>query len=454
MAGLAEAVGGPLGSRAGRHRWFTPMRVVLLLTAVCFALGMVQKAPCFDDTWNDADQRYAAMCYSDLPYLYTGRGFAELAWPYAEATAERYQVMEYPVAISYLAYGTAAATHLLLGTDDLAERSQRPVDALADPERLDAEVRWFVILSALALAAMTLGAAALLVRVNPGRPWDAVAFAVSPALALTGLVNWDLLAVLLVAGALWAWARERPLLTGALIGLGVAAKLYPLFLLGAVLVVCLRRRAWSDLAGASLAALVAWLALNLPAVWSSRSSWEVFWSFNSERGPDLGSLWLVWDQVTGSATSADVVNRVSLVLFALWCVGVLVVGLRGPSEPRLAQLAFLVVAGFLLVNKVYSPQYVLWLLPLAVIARPRWRDLLVWQAGEVLYFACVWWYLAGTLEAGSGGDSPFYWVAIVLRVAAELWLVAVVVRDVLRPERDPVGRPGQSRVTSSNDVVV
>ncbi len=168
--------------------------------------------------------------------------------------------------------------------------------------------------------------------------------------------------MLLVAGALWAWARERPLLTGALIGLGVAAKLYPLFLLGAVLVVCLRRRAWSDLAGASLAALVAWLALNLPAVWSSRSSWEVFWSFNSERGPDLGSLWLVWDQVTGSATSADVVNRVSLVLFALWCVGVLVVGLRAPSEPRLAQLAFLVVAGFLLVNKVYSPQYVLWLL--------------------------------------------------------------------------------------------
>ncbi len=67
VAGLAEAVGGPLGSRAGRHRWFTPMRVVLLLTAVCFALGMVQKAPCFDDTWNDADQRYAAMCYSDLP---------------------------------------------------------------------------------------------------------------------------------------------------------------------------------------------------------------------------------------------------------------------------------------------------------------------------------------------------------------------------------------------------
>ena len=54
----------------------------------------------------------------------------------------------------------------------------------------------------------------------------------SPALLLTGLINWDLLAVALVAGALWAWARGRPVLSGVLIGLGTAAKLYPLFLLG------------------------------------------------------------------------------------------------------------------------------------------------------------------------------------------------------------------------------
>ena len=78
----------------------------------------------------------------------------------------------------------------------------------------------------------------------------------------------------------------------------------------------------------------------------------------------------------------------------------LVLGLRAPATPRLAQLGFLVVAGFLLVNKVYSPQYVLWLLPLAVLARPRWRDQLVWQAGEVAYFARVWWYLGGDLEPG------------------------------------------------------
>ena len=106
------------------------------------------------------------------------------------------------------------------------------------------------------------------------------------------------------------------------------------------------------------------------------------------------------------------------------------------------------VAGFLLMNKVYSPQYVLWLLPLAVLARPRWRDLLVWQAGEVFYYCAVWWYLGGVLDSSaSGGDPVTYWIAIAVRVAAQLYLVAVVTRDVLRPGRDPVPRPVGGRLS-------
>jgi uncharacterized membrane protein len=460
VTALSEGVGGPVGPRAGRHPWWTPVRVVLALTAICFALGMVQKSSCYQDTWQDGQARYAHMCYSDLPYLYTGRGFAELNWPYSddEQVRARYDVMEYPVGISYWAWGTAWVTHWLAGSPDLGPRYGKPVSDVAASPQVHREMRLFVAVNAVGFAALALLAAWLLAGVNPRRPWDAAAFALSPALLLTGLINWDLLAVVLVAGALWAWARGRPVLTGVLIGLGTAVKLYPLFLLGGILVICLRRRRPRDLVLATVAAAAAWVAANLPALVSGPAEWKVFWTFNSGRGADLGSLWLVVQQAldrTGDPFAFDphTINLASWAFFGAWCVGVLALGLTAPATPRLAQLGFLVVAGFLLVNKVYSPQYVLWLLPLAVLARPRWRDLLVWQAGEVAYFAAVWWYLGGYLAPAAGGDAGFYWAATLGRVATELYLVAMVVRDVRRPGRDPVRAAAQPATTTRSKAV-
>ena len=96
----------------------------------------------------------------------------------------------------------------------------------------------------------------------------------------------------------------------------------------------------------------------------------------------------------------------------------------------------------------------LWLLPLAVLARPRWRDQLVWQATEVFYVAMVWAYLAGYLDGAVEGQAPTYDVAIWVRVLGQLALAALVVRDVLRPARDPVREDAQLISTRSNAVAV
>jgi uncharacterized membrane protein len=223
-----------------------------------------------------------------------------------------------------------------------------------------------------------------------------------------------------------------------MLGLGTAAKLYPLFLLGGFFVVALRRGRLPAFGRAAAGTAVAWSAVNAPVLVYGLEGWKGFWAFNADRGPDLGSLWLVASRA-GHSASAETVNMVSWVVFLGVCVAVLVLGLRAASPPRIAQLALLILVGFLVVNKVYSPQYVLWLLPVAVLARPRWRDLLVWQAGELLYFAMVWAHL-GAFTAPALPDTPdtAYSVAIVVRVAAELYLAAVVVRDVLRPWQDPV----------------
>ena len=441
---LSEGVGGPMGPRAGRHWWWTPVRVVLAMTALCFALGMVKDAPCYRAKWSDANVSYTHFCYSDLPYLYTGRGFVELQWPYADddAVRARYAAMEYPVVISYWAWWSAKVTHVLSGSPDVEARAGVPADALAGQPDVRQEMLRFVAVNAVGFAALALLAAWLLAGVHRGRPWDAAFFALSPALLLAGLVNWDMLAVTCVAAALWAWSRDRTVLTGAMIGLGVATKLFPLFLLGGILVICLRQRRFRDLGEVSAAAAVTWLLLNAPAYLAGPEDWKTFWRFNSDRTADLGSIWLVLDQRFDWSMTASTINLWSWLFFGAWCVAVLVIGLAAPATPRLAQLGFLVVAGFLLVNKVYSPQYVLWLLPLAVLARPRLRDQVIWQATEVVYFATVWWYLGSFLAPADGGDAEFYWFAVILRMAGELYLVAIVVRDVLWPRLDPVRELG------------
>ena len=76
----------------------------------------------------------------------------------------------------------------------------------------------------------------------------------------------------------------------------------------------------------------------------------------------------------------------SAAFFAVACVAIAVLALAAPRRPRLPQLCFLVLAAFLMTNKVWSPQYVIWLVPLAVLARPRLWPYLLWQLAEVAYF--------------------------------------------------------------------
>ena len=67
-----------------------------------------------------------------------------------------------------------------------------------------------------------------------------LAVALSPLVIAQLFTNFDAVAVALATGGLLAWSRRRPVLAGVLLGLGGAAKLYPLLLLIPLLVLCLR----------------------------------------------------------------------------------------------------------------------------------------------------------------------------------------------------------------------
>jgi len=139
------------------------------------------------------------------------------------------------------------------------------------------------------------------------------------------------------------------------------------------------------------------------------------------------------------------VNKLAEVFFAAACVAIVILALAAPRRPRLPQLCFLVLAAFLMTNKVWSPQYVVWLVPLAVLARPRLWPYLLWQAAEVAYFFGIWGYLIfiysgeGYQVTGYQGiSSGWYFATLAVRFLAVGLLAAYVVRDIINPERDVV----------------
>ena len=340
---MSEVVGGPVGSHGRPHSWWVPVRVLLALFAVVFALSVVQHQPCLKTNWSSDQARYAKGCYSDIPYLYTGRGFVEGLWPYADH-GDRYEVMEYPVGISYLAWITAKVTQINPSGPPVSERHHQDPGGLWFLPGMTTEVNTYFLVTALFLCGFGLLATWFMAGIHRRRPWDALPFVLSPVLLMTGLINWDLMAVAFVAGALWAWSRDRPVLTGVMIGLGTAAKLYPLFLLGPILIVALRRRQLGAFANTALAAGAAWVLVNLPAWLTGPDQWKVFWRFNSERVADLGSVWLALTH-RGHTFTAHTINAWSWALFGVICLAVAVLGLRARRTPRVEQLAFLVVVG-------------------------------------------------------------------------------------------------------------
>ena len=411
----SEGLGGPLGRRAAfGSSWWTPLRVLVVLAVLAGGLGLVAKQSCRDNGWATPHQ-FVHVCYSDIPALYSARGLDVGAVPYLGDSAEP---VEYPV-LTGLAMWVSAQ--------------------LVDEDADNPALRYFDI-NALALAAagvVVVVATALTVR---RRPWDAALVALSPALVLAMYINWDLYAVALTSLALLAWSRNRPGAAGALLGLAVATKFYPLVLLGPLALLCLRSGRLRELRRTVVAAAATWLAVNLPVALLDWNGWLTFYVFSRDRGAGWSSPWLLFSLLGGQVPTR--LNALSAGTFFLCCVGIAVLALRAPRRPRLAQLCFLVLAAFVCVNKVYSPQFVVWVLPLAALARPVWRDHLVWALGEVIHFVGVWLYFVGMSNPDRGlSDTGYAWT-IVAHLAGTLWLAAMVVRDVLNPAHDPVRAPG------------
>ena len=412
-----------IGGRMGRHALvlssrLTPLRVLVLLSVLGFLAGYLMRTPCHNNGF--AGSVYPHMCYSDIPPLFAGRGFADGLFPFLQS-APGIESLEYPVLTGLFMWVAA----LLTGSGG------------TDSERALLFFDWNALMLAVCLVVVVIATAMTVRR----RPWDAAMVALAPGVILTSLINWDLFAMAFTAVGFALWSRRRTGWAGVMLGLGAASKFYPVILFGPLLLVCLRagrmRDFWKALAGA----VVSWSVVNLPFMLGNFETWSHFYTFSANRGQDFGSIWYALS-FAHINVPPESLNKLATGSFFVLCTGIAALALWAPRRPRLASLCFLAIAAFCLTNKVYSPQYVLWLIPFAVMARPRWRDFLIWQTCEAVYFMSVWLFLEQYSGGGKGIPGPWYSAAIWLHVAGTLFFAIMVIRDVWWPKYDPVRTDG------------
>ncbi len=462
---LSQVIGGPVGRHAliGRARFFTPLRAMLLIAVVFLALGYSTKAACLVTTGsgtatqkvaNWQNQRaYYEMCYSDTVPLYTaellnhGKFPYKSSWIETDSQGKPQKQFDGNIAVRYMEYPVITGVYQYLSMA-LAKTYSALTNLIAVPSI--AEVVMFFNFSAFGLALAWFATVWSTAKLAGRRIWDAALVAGSPILIFQIFTNFDALAVAFATGAVFAWARRRPVLAGVLIGLGVAAKLYPILLLIPLAILGLRSGRLREVGKTAVAAVMAWLLVNLPVMVLFPRGWSEFFRLNARRGDDMDSLynvvksftdWQGFDTHLGLWQPPTILNVVVLVLFVSCCAGIAYVALTAEQRPRLAQIAFLVVAAFLLTNKVWSPQFSLWLVPLAVLALPHRRILLAWMTVDALVWVPRMMYLYG--EQNRGLPEQWFTTMVLLRDIAVIGLCALVIRQIYRPALDLVRNHGQ-----------
>ena len=401
------------------------MGVLAGASVVGMALAFAEKVPCRSGAWNTYVKQFQDSCYTDIYPLYYNEGLAAGKVPYTG------HPVEYPVLIG----GAMQAAAWLVRNVSEVIRGREFYD---------------VTVALLALCAVA-GVLATARAAGPGARWQALMVALSPALILSAFINWDLIALAMTALGIALWAARRGVWAGVLLGLAVAAKLYPLVVFWPLLLLCLRTGQLRAFAKTFAAAAAAWLAVDLPVMIAAPAGWAYFYAHSKDRGADWGSVWYLFEHfnvpVLGNL-QLGALNQMSAFLLVVAFVAIGVLALAAPRRPRLPQLCFLMLAAFVMTNKVWSPQYVVWLVPLAVLARPRLWTYLLWQLTEVAYFFAIWGYLIFVFRSGqvipgyNGISTGWYFGALLARLLAVALLSAYVVRDIFYPERDVVRADG------------
>ena len=363
-------------------------RIIIALALFASLLSFAKFSYCADTQWQSPGQ-YIHACYSDIPALYGERDLKN-SWAYSSTE----NAVEYPVITGVIMWVTAQVI----------------------PE---GAINYFNY-SALLLALLFIFIAWITFRI---RPEFAYLLPVAPAVIASLYINWDVWAIATMMLAIYLFDKNKLALSAIALAISIATKFMPVVLLVPIALIFLRQERISQFFRYVAITFGTWAAINAPIFLTTPEGWKRFYVMNLDRGSDWGSIWYALSNIGLDLTHQNYLSVLTLLIgFTLLALLIL----QFEKTPSLAHVAIFAFVIMMAVSKVYSPQYVLWLTPLAVIALIDRRDIAafwVWMGCEVIYHFAIWQHLAQVTGARFGLGVFAYSLITLLRIAASIYLV-------------------------------
>ena len=223
-----------------------------------------------------------------------------------------------------------------------------------------------------------------------GRKWTII-FAISPAVLYSLNRNWDIWAVATMIWAIYLYEKGKEKQSAILLAISIATKFFPLVLLFPILISCFREKRIKSFISYFLYTMGAWVLINLPFALINFRGWSYFYEFSYRRAIGSASMWDVTGRLSIPLPNNDI-TFYALNLGVLVILGLYLLKSRTPVP--LVESSFLIMFAFILFNKQYSMQYVIWLAALAVLAISRLNQrhqlsiiylYALWQASELAF---------------------------------------------------------------------
>ena len=263
-------------------------------------------------------------------------------------------------------------------------------------------------------------------------------FAFAPAVVFSLFINWDIWAVASMLAAVYFFDRKKYKVSSLFLAISISFKFFPIVLLIPILIL-----GWSLMGPKKVIFYIIntfaiFALINTPAALFNFEGWFYFYKLSFQRSFGSGSVWEILKLNGVGLESTNPIYVVStLLVFLFFTIYVY----KFKREAKLAEVAFYFIFAFVIFNKVYSPQYVIWLTSFGVLVLQSKKQKIffaIWQFGELAYHFAIWQYLYwqgfGLHTAGISVDK-YKWISLFRVITLVMFTSSLIYQKTMSKQR-------------------